>query len=913
MRQIRELRYCLVALCIGLALAWVGPATAATCTSGACVSMGPRLASVSNTTQSTLLNAVMGGLMGNSSLNISIANWNSLAQGDINLDLLLKAVQAQTGAVNTSTALTTGITLAQLVAAATTVAQADGNTALVTALNALSIPVAGVSGTIPLSGLLTASFPPGALTNVRLNALNLIGGMIQVFNYQNAVVTPTPITISGANLGQAGTIANVIMQLQVIQPPVYVCGPANTTTMYSAAIRMKLQVDLVDINIPLGLGPATLGNLDIYVDIARANGIATTINAVSNAVTVQATPGIANLYIGNISNTNFFTNHTIVWPTDVGYGNVGSVSILGIGAGNLQMRSYTNIASAGSPSSFTFTGPYPQTRTFSSSTTSTTTLLNSLVANLQVTSDNVVVNLVSGLLALLLGQLQGLLDGTTEPLNIILVNVIDPLLTMLGIHLGQVDVTVSAVALACTISGVVYHDLNHNGQRDAGETGTGQTLYTKPFVGAAAATQFIAVTPGTGAYTLPNVGIGTYSLIVDNSNLLTDITPTLPSGWIPTQPSNSQRSFTVSNNGVDNMDFGLYNGSQLTGTIFADTGTGGTANNGIKEGSESGIGTATVKVTNNAGSTTYDTTTSAADGSYQLWIPSGAGATVLKVTETNVAGYVSTGGSVGSTVGTYDRTTDTTTFTNAVGTIYTGVNFGDVPPNTLDTDGLRTVLPGVSVFYPHTFVAGTAGDLTLSVSANTASPATPVWTNAIYRDNNCNGTVEATDSLVTTFISVTAGQKLCLILKVFVPANAPYGAENKQTLSASFSYTGATPALNASAIRNDTTIVGNASDAGLKLVKSVDKATATPGQTLLYTITYSNDSKGNLTNLKINDMTPAYTVFASAACGALPTGLSACVVSTQPAVAASGNLVWNFTGTLRPGANGTVTYTVTVQ
>ena len=100
--------------------------------------------------------------------------------------------------------------------------------------------------------------------------------------------------------------------------------------------------------------------------------------------------------------------------------------------------------------------------------------------------------------------------------------------------------------------------------------------------------------------------------------------------------------------------------------------------------------------------------------------------------------------------------------------------------------------------------------------------------------------------------------------------------------------------------------------AGLTLVKSVDKATALPGDTINYTVTYTNNSSDVLSNVIIFDTTPAFTVFVSAGNGPLPANLTG-VTITNPAVGTAGPIRWTFSGTLAPGGTGTVTFRVTVD
>src|SRR5882762_11483165 len=118
----------------------------AACSGGPCVGAGPRLASV-DSSRSVLLNALLGDLLG-ASVSLTVADWNAIAQGDVNLASYLNALQAQVGVSNPSQALSANATLAQLVSAMAVAAQADGNTAMANALSTLQPQVAGLSGTI---------------------------------------------------------------------------------------------------------------------------------------------------------------------------------------------------------------------------------------------------------------------------------------------------------------------------------------------------------------------------------------------------------------------------------------------------------------------------------------------------------------------------------------------------------------------------------------------------------------------------------------------------------------------------------------------------------------------------------------------------------------------------------------------
>jgi uncharacterized repeat protein (TIGR01451 family) len=99
----------------------------------------------------------------------------------------------------------------------------------------------------------------------------------------------------------------------------------------------------------------------------------------------------------------------------------------------------------------------------------------------------------------------------------------------------------------------------------------------------------------------------------------------------------------------------------------------------------------------------------------------------------------------------------------------------------------------------------------------------------------------------------------------------------------------------------------------ISLLKSASVVNAPPGSTVAYTISYANPNGAMpLRNIVITDVTPPFTSFTSAACGALPASLTSCTISA-PAVGATGTVTWTLGGSLDPGASGTVTITVTVN
>ena len=467
--------------------------------------------------------------------------------------------------------------------------------------------------------------------------------------------------------------------------------------------------------------------------------------------------------------------------------------------------------------------------------------------------------------------------------------------------------TVTAAPTGVSLSGFVYADANHNLQRDAGEAGTGLVLHAKLIAASSPggpALQAVVVDSATGAYQFNNVAPGEYFIVIDDNASLADVTPAVPAAYTGTEAGDQvRRNVVVAAVDLTNLNFGLFNGNLATGRVFRDNGTGGgTPNNALQDGNESGIAAVPVRLTNAAGTTTHDSTTTDAAGNYRLWIPAALTGTTLHVTEDNPAGLRSVGG---FPTASYDRNSDRIAFAYTAGVNAPGLNFADVAFETLVGSQQRGAAPGEAVFYAHTFTPGTGGSVAFSATASAA------WPQTLLRDTNCNGVLDAGEGVIGAAITATAGTTVCVIVKVSVPSGAAVGAQNLSTLQAVMSYSNASPPLSVTLTNEDTTTVGGPGGPGLALVKSQDNATPLPGGRITYTIAYTNQGSGAITSIRINDTTPAFTLFVSATClPPLAAGLSACSVTGSPAVGATGAIEWTLVGSLLPSATGQVSFVV---
>jgi len=548
----RHFGACLVFLALFMGAASQAHAARAGCTDGACVTAGPRLASVS-TTQSALLNPLLQALLPGTSIDLTVADWNNLAGADIDLNLLLTQLAADLTVSDPTQVLTTDVSLGQLLLASATVLEADGQTLAANVLRALGLKVGGLAGTIRLGELLQLDFPPRALGDVKLGVLDLLTGWVQLYNFRNVITTPQPITIDTGALALPG-ITKVELWAQVVEPPVYVCGPAGSQ-FYSAAIRAKLNVDAVNTSVldplvtaldglsilglvsvdDLSLGAQVI-KLQLYADIARAQGTITAVDALAGSVTLQAQPGLVNLYIGQIADAIFWNrgqtlSSAVVQPvklTSIGVtanikallgivplarvtGDIG-VSIKAVAEGSPELRTAV------------VTGPFPSTVSMASGTVSVGSLVTSLLDNLDLdaSGDGLTVTvlgilpvgintsvIVNALLAVVEPLLSQVLSPVLGPLlDLVLGTIVDNLLQLLGIQIGQAVFTVEGVTEACVaqlVLALALDPVDDAGRFDLDVARGASSVASANGVGHGSSTPPVLTEPGS-TYTLSEAG-----------------------------------------------------------------------------------------------------------------------------------------------------------------------------------------------------------------------------------------------------------------------------------------------------------------------------------------------------------------------------------------------------------------------
>lgn len=904
-----------------LCLAGLVPASlgsAQSCRGGACVAVGPRLASV-DSKQGPLLNLLLSTLLPGTAVNLSVVDWNGLTQGSVGLNALLERLRLNLNLSSTAEVLSTDLSVGQLVTALAQVAQADGNTAQVSALNALGTQLGALGGRIRLGDLLNIQLPSGALADIRLNVLDLLTGSLQLYNFRNVATTPTPITVDPAALGLSG-LASLRVYAQVVEPPVYTCGPAGTT-LHTAAIRLKLDVELtqglsVDAStltsltaavssiLPLGLrvqAGATQQNgllkLSVYAEVAKAEGTIASIDPVSGVLTLTARPGIADLYIGQIADSVFFNRSRILSAADVTPATAANLTVnLNLAttlAPNTTLATVTvpvtvqvRSVASGTPATQTgtFSGSFPQTRTFTSGTVSIASLTTTLVNNLEISLlgggatvsvlvPNPLLNnlnltaITNTVISTLTTPLKTATTNVVGPvLTAVLGDVVDPLLGLLGIRVGQAVFTVLGVNSLCTVSGVVYRDVQPDGVRDPGEE-SGVPAVSVNLVQNGQITGTAALS-GSGSYSLADVPSGQYRLIVTNSG--SNPTPAPPAGWLFVNPETGARDVTVAAQPVTNQDFGLFAGARVRGVLFRDDGRDTSAtvnnaapNNAVQEGTEPGLSGVTVSLS--AAGTTR-TVQSAADGTYALYWPASLGtAAALTVTGSGITptGYDQGGGTSPvlatdlSGTGVSPLALDVSAGRDLVR------RFGLVGLSAFTPDGNATAFSPGTASYTHLFRPGTQGSVTLTATAN----GTPGATSTFFRDLNCDGSVQASERVAVTTFTVDDSWprdpdgrlSACAIeVQVTVPKDLNAGDKDTRDVEARLTWSGSA-VTDPRTVRDTTTVVVLGRATLTKTVRNLtsggagSSATALPQEKLEYCLTYRNDGSDLLSDLRLAD------------------------------------------------------------
>ncbi|MBX8491999.1 hypothetical protein K5D42_19215 [Pseudomonas cichorii] len=212
-----------------------------------------------DSTKAALLNPVIGSLLGGT-LNLSVANWQGIANTDLSMLSYLNRLKTDLNinAIGYTDVLNSNVAVSQLIQTAINVLDPAGTlsaTATIAGLRALK--VAAGATTVLLGDLLSVQGSSDiAALNTTLRLLDLVQGIAQLANDKNGISAAAQINLAG--------LAQVTTKVQVIEPPQLSAvgdpskiDPLNPKTganrLYVRTAQMRA---LVSINLPV-LGAIT--------------------------------------------------------------------------------------------------------------------------------------------------------------------------------------------------------------------------------------------------------------------------------------------------------------------------------------------------------------------------------------------------------------------------------------------------------------------------------------------------------------------------------------------------------------------------------------------------------------------------------------------------------------------------------
>jgi len=487
-----------------------------------------------------------------------------------------------------------------------------------------------------------------------------------------------------------------------------------------------------------------------------------------------------------------------------------------------------------------------------------------------------------------------------------------------GADNGEVEDYTLNIVFGAMVSGTVYSDLQPNAVREQSENWSSGTSVYINLVQSGSVVQSVVVNPGTGAFSFSEVATGSYILVLTNSASST--TPLAPSGWVFINPGGSL-SFSVASSNILNQDFGLFNGSKVSGTVFRDDGQGGgTANNALQDGGEAGLGN--IVVTAAAASNSRSVTTDAS-GNYLIYIPTSFGSAVTvshilnPATGTNMAGA-----SVVLASSFNDANARSRSLSPTSGQSYSGYNFGVVRSSEWKPDQSgQTTSPGVLAL-SHLYRPGTLGNVSLSLGNGG-------FAYQVRRDANCNGTFDASETYQTFPLNFTVDAtwprdadgsfKACAIeIMVIVPAGIPTGTVDIVQVGSALSWANNASVSETRFVTDTTTVLLSGSLMLTKQVRNVtqggsfaNNAQGKPGEVLEYCIVYRNVGTSPITNVVVTDPVPFFTSYSTSTLFLNSTFLTDATDADAGEV--SSGIVRVRVGTLNAGGNGSVCYRVQVR
>lgn len=376
-------------------------------------SAGTRLASL----DAGIANQVLGGLLG-TTLNLSLIDYNALADTTIDalsfLDALAIRAGLEAGSDTYGDLLGTTVTAGQLLDAAIEVLNgetAEGNpsvakVALQSALAPVqngSIPVDRILGATPYSDRVIGSVTPLIGRSTPYNVLDLLTGMATVLGSGRAVGFDTNV-----NLGSLASVSgNIRVGAPVSSMEIGKVGSSVRTS------QIEIQLYARVLTIPLF---GSVVDLPVYIHSAEGTATVSEIPcSVGTMASFSATTGAVSTRVGTATSTDATLNLLVASATIGGAAQVAASGPTQVNFSEAEIRNKVTKNTSSSVSLMSNLGSALELKQ--------TTLLGLPIPGLN--------TLVNGLLSALAGSLS------------ILDPVLNSLLAVLGVRLGELDISVN--------------------------------------------------------------------------------------------------------------------------------------------------------------------------------------------------------------------------------------------------------------------------------------------------------------------------------------------------------------------------------------------------------------------------------------------------------------------------------------
>jgi len=400
-------------------------------------SVGSRLLSVHDGIVNMLRGALVGG-----NVTLTAMDYNSLVNADVKLGDFMNALASEVNvtAGTYNDVLNSSATVGDVLSATANVTEQNGNSQASAALESLqqssssnlTVPLSSFVDLGELGNATIGSSNPGL--DASLSAMDIVTNSVTLANGEHQVTVDLGASVPG--------LLSLKLEVAIGEPPQnasWIGVGEPDAIVRTAQTRLKLTAEVGG----TGLLAGARVKLPLYLDLAYAearldditcsNGDPSTAKA-----TIGARPGIADIYIGEVTQAafgNFSTKPTVAKA------NIVDIPLIKV-KGKAQIE-------VGNMNEAMMTFDMADVEHGTIKTTDTKDYTQSLVSSL-LTKTNLEVSVAGlgiGLPALVSTTVKAVLAPVAAPLD----NVLHTLLTALGVHLGEADVRVHGIRCGTSV------------------------------------------------------------------------------------------------------------------------------------------------------------------------------------------------------------------------------------------------------------------------------------------------------------------------------------------------------------------------------------------------------------------------------------------------------------------------------